>query len=97
MHRREGTVAAALPATVPAPRLLDIYDDGDWVALAFKDVDGREPQLPWRSSELAAVLDALAGPARTLTPPHRPLPLSPASCATARSWNPDHSSPWRRS
>jgi aminoglycoside phosphotransferase (APT) family kinase protein len=77
MHRREGEVAAALPRAVPAPRLLGTYDDGDWVALMFEDVAGRQPRLPWRRAELDRVLDLLAGLARTLTPS----PLALASVA----------------
>jgi aminoglycoside phosphotransferase (APT) family kinase protein len=68
MHRREARVAAVLPPEVPAPRFLFAYDDGDWVALAFEDVEGRQPHVPWRPQELRRVLDALAELARALTP-----------------------------
>ena len=77
MHRREGEVAAALPPAVPAPRLLGTYDDGDWVALMFEDIAGRQPRLPWRRAELDRVLDLLTGLARALTPS----PLALASVA----------------
>jgi aminoglycoside phosphotransferase (APT) family kinase protein len=60
MHRREARVAAALPPELPAPALLGSYDQDGWVALAFADVDGRTPQLPWQAAELDPVLDALA-------------------------------------
>lgn len=43
MHRREGAVLAQLPAGVPAPRLLSVIDDGDWIALAIEWIDGRMP------------------------------------------------------
>jgi len=43
MHRREGAVLRVLPPAVPAPRLLGVVDDGDWVALAIEWVDGRLP------------------------------------------------------
>jgi aminoglycoside phosphotransferase len=59
IHRREARVAAALPAGVPAPALRWSWDDGEWVVLAFDDVDGRAPELPWRAGELDRVLDAL--------------------------------------
>jgi hypothetical protein len=59
MHRAEARVAAALPAGVPAPVLLGVHDDGEWVALVFEDVDGRHPHTPWRDDEVAAVLEAL--------------------------------------
>ncbi|MGW2345287.1 phosphotransferase family protein [Streptomyces sp. NPDC001661] len=67
-HRREARNAAALPAEVPAPRLLGVYDDGTWVALAFEDVAGRQPQVPWRAGELARVLEGVGELARVLTP-----------------------------
>ncbi|WP_238012798.1 phosphotransferase [Dactylosporangium sp. AC04546] len=59
MHRAEARVTAALPASTPTPRLLGFYDDGDWVALVFEDVDGRPPHVPWRPDELEAALEAL--------------------------------------
>jgi hypothetical protein len=68
MHRREGAVAAALPPQVPAPSLLGRYDDGDWVALLFADVDGVPPAEPWRLPELSRVLAALAELHRICTP-----------------------------
>ena len=52
LHRREAVVSAALPASPRFPRLLDAYDDGDWVALAFEAVDGRPPRHPWDGGEL---------------------------------------------
>ena len=60
MHRQEAVVTAALPAGVPAPRLLGQYDDGEWVALLLSDVAGRSPAQPWDEAELANVLGALA-------------------------------------
>jgi len=67
-HRREGRIAAALPPDTPAPRFLFSVDDGDWVALVFEDVDGHEPELPWREDELRRVLDAFTELSRALTP-----------------------------
>ena len=70
MHRREARNAAALPAEVPAPRLLGTYDDGTWVALVFEDVVGRQPHVPWDEGELEQVLDAVA----ELEPGTHPVP-----------------------
>ena len=47
LHRREAVVSAALPRSPRLPRLVETYDDGDWVALAFDAVDGRPPRHPW--------------------------------------------------
>ncbi|WP_069887097.1 aminoglycoside phosphotransferase family protein [Streptomyces luteocolor] len=68
LHRAEARNAAALPDSVPAPRLLASYDDGAWVALAFEDVDGRQPEVPWRAAEFDRVLDAVGELARAVTP-----------------------------
>jgi len=68
MHRREAVVAAALPASAPAPRFRFAYDDREWIVLAFDDVDGRSPELPWRADELERVLAAVHTLALELTP-----------------------------
>ena len=72
MHRREAVVSAALPPSPRFPRLLDTYDDGDWVALAFVAVDGRPPHHPWEAAELATVCAALAAMHGELTPSPAP-------------------------
>jgi aminoglycoside phosphotransferase (APT) family kinase protein len=77
MHRQEAGIAAALPAGTPAPTLLGTYDDGDWIALVFADVEGRHPTTPWRDDELAAVRAALDHLARALTP--SPIPGAPTA------------------
>jgi hypothetical protein len=68
MHRREAVVSAALPRSSRLPRLVDTYDDSDWVALAFDAVDGRPPRHPWAADELKAVVDALSAMHDELTP-----------------------------
>ena len=62
MHRREGAVLGMFPAAVPAPRLLGIVDNGDWVALAIEWVDGRTPSAsnPADIARLLGVLDRVA-------------------------------------
>jgi aminoglycoside phosphotransferase len=77
LHRGEARIAAALPPETPAPRLLFHHDDGDWVALVFEDVPGREPELPWRGDELERVLAAVAELSEALTP--APLEVPPLS------------------
>ncbi|MEU7689364.1 phosphotransferase [Microbispora hainanensis] len=68
VHRAEARVAAALPATAPAPRLLASFDEDGWVVLLFEDVEGRTPAQPWTAAELGLVLGAVADLAETLTP-----------------------------
>lgn len=68
IHRREATVTAALPPQVPVPRFRAIFDDGQWVALLFDDIDGREPEQPWRCDELERVLAAIDRMHELLTP-----------------------------
>ncbi|MEU6196108.1 aminoglycoside phosphotransferase family protein [Streptomyces sp. NPDC047061] len=89
LHRAEARNTAALPATVPAPRLLGSYDDGTWVALVFEEVKGRQPHVPWRPDELRRVLDAVATLGRTLTP--SPLDAPPAAERLADAFD-----GWRR-
>ncbi len=68
LHRREAVVSAALPASSAFPVLLDTYDDGAWVALAFEAIEGGLPQHPWERGELSAVLRALEEAHDALTP-----------------------------
>lgn len=87
LHRDEARNAAALPADVPAPRLLGTYDDGTWVALVFEDVAGRQPHIPWRKAELRAVLDAVGELSRTLTPaPVAAPPVAESLADDFRGW-----------
>lgn len=85
LHRREARVSAALPSWVPAPRLLHVYDDGEWVALTFEEIAGRLPAAPWRPADLEPVLDALQQLATRGTP--CPVPdLRPAQDKLARAF-----------
>lgn len=72
IHRSEARTMAALPRSAPAPRLLWSLDHHGWVALAFEDVDGVHPALPWRPGELRRVLDMVADLAATPAPPGLP-------------------------
>jgi aminoglycoside phosphotransferase (APT) family kinase protein len=76
LHRREARVAAALPPETPAPKFqFSVEDETGWVALVFEDVDGREPELPWRRDELDRVLGALTDLSDALTPAPIDAPL----------------------
>jgi aminoglycoside phosphotransferase len=78
IHRSEARIAAALPAGTPAPRLLGSVDDEGWVILVLEDVDGHMPAQPWRSDELARVLDAMTELAAALSPAPIAAPTAPA-------------------
>ena len=88
IYRREARIVAAIPASSPVPRLLFVLDgdpDG-WVLLAFEDVEGRHPELPWRDDELEIVLEAMASLASDLSPsPLRPPLVGDASAAFGRA------------
>ncbi|MCY9787133.1 aminoglycoside phosphotransferase family protein [Nocardiopsis sp. EMB25] len=89
LYRREIRIAAALPAGLPAPELLWTYDQDDWVALAFADIDGRHPAEPWGTDDLDRVVDALAVLADQLTP-------SPVATVSLIEDLAENFSSWRR-
>jgi len=89
MHRREARIAAALPASVPTPRFLGSYDDGQWVALWFDDVDGRAPAIPWRRDELDRVLAGVTELTTRLTP-------APIAVQPVHEVNPDAFHGWQQ-
>ena len=70
LHRREAQVVAAMPEDAPVPRLQWTIDRGpdDWIVLAFDDVEGRQPAVPWQTAELDRVLVAVEALADRLTP-----------------------------
>ena len=77
MHRREGQVLAGLHDDVPAPQLIGVFDDGDWVALVIEWIDGAMPVAPLSRSDvdrllgLAVVLRCASRPVRALATAHR--------------------------
>jgi len=81
IHRSEARVAAALPASVPAPRLLGCFEEDGWVVLVFEDIDGSMPVQPWAAAELARVLDTLSELATALTPTPIEAPTVAEACA----------------
>lgn len=66
--RMEAAAVPHLPAGLPVPRLLEVYDDGDWLALVYEDVEGHQPAVPWGSDELASVVGALSALGNALQP-----------------------------
>ncbi|MFI6792843.1 phosphotransferase [Nonomuraea sp. NPDC050383] len=68
IYRAEAAIAAALPASVPAPRLLTTFEAEGWVVLVFEDIEGRHPAMPWRRDELDRVLAAVDRMSAALTP-----------------------------
>ncbi|GAA0589604.1 aminoglycoside phosphotransferase family protein [Kribbella sandramycini] len=81
LFRNEITAVQAIGPLAAAPRLLDVYDDGSWVALLFEDISGRLPAHPWRQYDADRVLDALD----TLTEALDPSPWPDAPVAAVRS------------
>jgi hypothetical protein len=76
-YREEARKLAALPRSVPAPRLLWQLDD-DWVVLGIEYVAARAPHRPWQGGDLDALLDSLELVADALTPPPPGLALDTA-------------------
>ncbi|MFI7698438.1 aminoglycoside phosphotransferase family protein [Nonomuraea sp. NPDC049480] len=68
LYRSELKIAAALPESVPAPRLLTGFELEGWVVLVFEDVEAGHPELPWRRDELDRVLHAIDRMSAALTP-----------------------------
>jgi hypothetical protein len=93
-HRREIRIASALPADAPVPPLLWSMDEGGdgWVVLAFEDVEGQHPVLPWKLDELDRVLDAQAALAASLTPS----PLGEDVADSVVRWLNRHGRGWNR-
>ncbi|GAA2312349.1 hypothetical protein GCM10010149_74060 [Nonomuraea roseoviolacea subsp. roseoviolacea] len=87
LYRAEAVIAAALPASVPAPRLLTTFEAEGWVVLVFEDVEGRHPAMPWRRDELDLVLAAVDRMSAALTPAPVAAPsVAEASADSFRGW-----------
>lgn len=57
--RSEARVLDAFPTHASLPQLLEVYDDGDWVALLVEEVPGTPPPAPWQRDDLARASDTL--------------------------------------
>ncbi|MFI7127672.1 aminoglycoside phosphotransferase family protein [Nonomuraea sp. NPDC050153] len=87
IYRAELEIAAALPESVPAPRLLTGFELDGWVALVFEDIEGEHPETPWRPDQLDRVLDAVRRMSAALTPaPIAAPPIAEALESSFRGW-----------
>ena len=68
LYRNEAEVMPHLPEDLPVPRLLDVYDDGSWVALVYEDIEGRHPEIPWSSADMDRVAGAISDLGSALDP-----------------------------
>lgn len=50
--RDEARILVVLPDHPNLPRLIDAYDDGEWVALLIEDLPGAVPDVPWSTEDL---------------------------------------------
>lgn len=67
-YATEARVLAALPAGVPAPRLLWSDETDGWVLLGITPVAGHMPGLPWTPVDLDSAVCACEQAAEALTP-----------------------------
>lgn len=87
IYEMEAEIAGALPAGVPAPRLLDRLTFGSWIALLFEYVPGRPPREPWDDRELRAVLGLVAELPALLASDSVPAPTAAEQFGSSfRSW-----------
>ena len=59
MHRQEAAVLRRMPTSFPVPALIDVVDDGEWVALVIEHVRGTMPTRPLSPGEVDVVLDVV--------------------------------------
>ncbi|HEY8300280.1 MAG TPA: phosphotransferase [Jatrophihabitans sp.] len=89
LHRAEARIAAALPVTVPAPRLLAEFEADGWIVVAFEAIDGRPPAQPWKPDELDGILSTVTLLAEVVNP-------SPIDVPTVAERLADTFQGWRR-
>ncbi|MBF8188475.1 aminoglycoside phosphotransferase family protein [Nonomuraea sp. K274] len=87
IYRAELKIAAALPSSVCAPRLLIGFETEGWVVLVFEDIEGVHPDLPWRRDQLDLVLGAADRMSAALTPsPIDAPPIAEAFGGAFQGW-----------
>jgi aminoglycoside phosphotransferase (APT) family kinase protein len=86
LYRREAQYTARLPETFPAPRLVGVFDQDDWIALIFDDVAGPMPSEPWRTDELTLVLDGVDAIAIAGSPSPFEAPSFSEQIGASSSW-----------
>lgn len=74
MYRREAERLSTLPAALPRPELHGMYDDGEWVALVFENIDGPHPAQPWTWEELEPAVNQVRAMHATPLSPEVELP-----------------------
>jgi hypothetical protein len=102
IHRTEARIVGQLPRSAHLPTLIGTYDDGEWVAGIYADIEGRMPAVPWHPADLEATAVALRAVSAACTP--NPVPgLSPLTTAFAPEYGgwdrirqapPDVLDPW---
>jgi aminoglycoside phosphotransferase (APT) family kinase protein len=73
LYEREARLAPHLPDGAPFPRWRFTIHDGEWIALGFDVIDGREAAIPWSTRDLDRVLAAQLEMARRLDPSPTPV------------------------
>ena len=88
LHRAEAHVVECLPANPVVPKLIGLFDDGDWVAALYDDVEGHTPTAPWQPTDIDAAMTALYSLAEIFTPNPVPglQPLHTSSAPVFAGW-----------
>lgn len=59
LNRAEARALTRMPVAAPVPRLVGVFDEGDWLVLVTEAAEGALPALPWDRGDLDHVLEAL--------------------------------------
>lgn len=75
MYADEAAINRSLSGQVPVPRMLESWEAGGWLLMAFEDIDGGHPDLSPGSADLVAVIRLLDQLPKTVSP--SPIPDAP--------------------